>query len=397
MGRGQGAAAKKAWRESRLGITGSRHKKLTEVIDTVTEKNIGIKPAAYLYEKGKELYKGARPAIPYRELTDAQQFFLAFNGAVCQVRDSIKKMLPKKDNRMADNLVIFIDDLDRCEDMKILEILEAIKLYLNTRSCVFILGIDPDAVERAIIRSREDCGKAEARQYMAKLVQGSVHVPVCRDFRPFIGKIIETWPEELQDKSSRDTLARIINEIWEHNPRKVKNFLNTLLARWKAINAAGNTAEKNADGEKLNLDQTALLLSLQLRFPAIYKSIAFHPEDFENFLRALDYVIQHELRDTSHGKQPQSSESEEEQSWEQSGAEEQPEEQSDEGLRRRYIEELSIIFSQDKSVKLSLEAYRDRLFEYRYDRRLFERIRSDFRGVQPDSVKLFFTTKAGRQ
>jgi len=47
-------------------------------------------------------------------------------------------------------LVIFVDDLDRCLPDKAVEVLEAIKLFLDVPGCIFILGIDRDVVERGI-------------------------------------------------------------------------------------------------------------------------------------------------------------------------------------------------------------------------------------------------------
>lgn len=47
-------------------------------------------------------------------------------------------------------MVIFVDDLDRCLPDKAVEVLEAIKLFLDVPGCIFILGIDREVVERGI-------------------------------------------------------------------------------------------------------------------------------------------------------------------------------------------------------------------------------------------------------
>ncbi|MEK7830376.1 MAG: P-loop NTPase fold protein, partial [Acidobacteriota bacterium] len=39
-------------------------------------------------------------------------------------------------------LVIFIDDLDRCEGDVAYRLLEALKLHLNTKNCIYVLGLD---------------------------------------------------------------------------------------------------------------------------------------------------------------------------------------------------------------------------------------------------------------
>lgn len=91
--------------------------------------------------------------------------------------------------------VIFIDDLDRCEPDVTYRILETIKIYLNLENCVFVLGMDLEAVERSLAKYYEkqlgskddkksnpnDPGtelKNLARVYHEKIVQDVFHLPV---------------------------------------------------------------------------------------------------------------------------------------------------------------------------------------------------------------------------
>ena len=47
-------------------------------------------------------------------------------------------------------LVIFIDDLDRCEPPKSADIVEAVNLFLDAKGCVFVIGMDSESVARSI-------------------------------------------------------------------------------------------------------------------------------------------------------------------------------------------------------------------------------------------------------
>ena len=91
-------------------------------------------------------------------ITDAQRFNLLFEQAVKLLlgrspEDKETKLQRLRPDRVqTGRLVIFIDDLDRCRDDQVLKLLEAIKLYLSTRHCIFVLGIDRSAVERAVCR-----------------------------------------------------------------------------------------------------------------------------------------------------------------------------------------------------------------------------------------------------
>jgi energy-coupling factor transporter ATP-binding protein EcfA2 len=47
-------------------------------------------------------------------------------------------------------LVILVDDLDRCLPKRAVEVLEAIKLFLDVPGCVFFLAVDRDIIERVV-------------------------------------------------------------------------------------------------------------------------------------------------------------------------------------------------------------------------------------------------------
>lgn len=68
---------------------------------------------------------------------------------------------------------VFIDDLDRCSDEKVLETLQAINLLLTASSCYVFLGIDTDMIIRAIQRhfDFEEDAQEKARSYLRKILQ----------------------------------------------------------------------------------------------------------------------------------------------------------------------------------------------------------------------------------
>jgi len=53
--------------------------------------------------------------------------------------------------------VIFIDDLDRCLPERAVEILESLKLFFNSKHCIFVIGVDRDVIWKGIeARYRSD-------------------------------------------------------------------------------------------------------------------------------------------------------------------------------------------------------------------------------------------------
>ncbi|QDR81802.1 KAP family P-loop NTPase fold protein [Sporomusa termitida] len=53
-------------------------------------------------------------------------------------------------------VIIFIDDLDRCPADKVMEVIESIKLVLNSRNCIFFLGCDKEYLENALSLKYKD-------------------------------------------------------------------------------------------------------------------------------------------------------------------------------------------------------------------------------------------------
>ena len=47
-------------------------------------------------------------------------------------------------------VVVFIDDLDRCQSAKIIETFETIKLFLNIPECTFVLGAEGETDDEAL-------------------------------------------------------------------------------------------------------------------------------------------------------------------------------------------------------------------------------------------------------
>jgi hypothetical protein len=96
-------------------------------------------------------------------------------------RDKFAKLL--KESKI-DSLVVLIDDLDRCSPERIIENLEAIKLFLNVEHTAFVIGADPRIVRHAIAwkykehkDGTEDDGSSIVTDYLEKLIQFPYRLP----------------------------------------------------------------------------------------------------------------------------------------------------------------------------------------------------------------------------
>ena len=197
-------------------------------------------------------------------------------------RDQFSSLIAECD---IDSLVVLIDDLDRCSPERIIDNLEAIKLFLNVEKTAFVIGADPRIVRHAIetrykpseIQKQDDQEEAGHRlvlDYLEKLIQIPYHLPrlsptevetymvllfCLRDLKKEDAeKCLEAFnsfrannrysvfgytnvTEALDDPKIPDSLSKsltfsaasapLITEGLKGNPRQVKRFLNAFVIR----------------------------------------------------------------------------------------------------------------------------------------------------------------------
>ncbi len=196
-------------------------------------------------------------AEDYRQTVHPEKAYLnEFESTLkAWVRDSLAK--PNKKGEGGERMVLFIDDLDRCLPAVTLEVLEALKLYLNVPQLVFVIGLDRDVVKAVIRKHYKDAGLSElkADSYLDKMFQVEVEVA------PSEGQIDAYFERQVQELDAatnhywssqlsaggphwQETIEKTIKSIALHNPREVKRLLNsTLMLGTAAARRSGSDGE----------------------------------------------------------------------------------------------------------------------------------------------------------
>lgn len=172
-----------------------------------------------------------------------------------QFQDKFKQLVDARIVEQKKRLVVFIDDLDRCLPEKAVEVLEAIKLFLDVQGCVFVLGLDRTVIARGIeIRYREmklvsddpDARQRfaiEGRRYLEKIIQIPFKLP------PVDPKVLNTYVHGLIDPWPDDRCSDVFATGTGESPRSIKRMVNTFLLLWeiqKARQLTGITAVRLA-------------------------------------------------------------------------------------------------------------------------------------------------------
>ncbi|MEQ8393673.1 MAG: Qat anti-phage system ATPase QatA [Gammaproteobacteria bacterium] len=215
-----------------------------------------------------------------------------------------------------EQLIVLIDDLDRCLPDTAIETLEAVRLFVFTSRTAFVVAADEAMIEYAVRKHFPDLPDTSgpqtyARNYLEKLIQVPFRIPALGETEtriyvtlllvgaevgetdPAFYKLIGVARERLKrpwtsgaldaaavrsalgEKASRannalalsDQIGPILASGTKGNPRQIKRFLNTLVLRQR-------TAEARGFGDEVKLPVLAKLMLAERFIPRLFDQIA---------------------------------------------------------------------------------------------------------------------------
>lgn len=166
-------------------------------------------------------------------------------------------------------IVVFIDDLDRCQQEVVQSVCAAMKAYLSLPGLVFVIGCDRVTIEGAVA--------PDGHNYLEKMIQASYTIPAPTDEQ--VLALITGYAEASGTSSLFGSTADAIAEHAGRNPRRIKRLINSF------------TIEYQIDAEWQDLSASALVrvILLQEFYPAFLTLLARQdiPDPFDDI---ADYV-----------------------------------------------------------------------------------------------------------
>ena len=246
-------------------------------------------------------------------------------------RAEFEKML--EDIESVKSLVVIVDDLDRCTPERIIDTLEAIKLFLSVKKTTFIVAVDERIIRYAVnVKYPQVDGFSVSDDYIEKIIQLPIRIPelspkdienyllllICQlhfsetSFNELITKVYESKimlldkaitadnvfefinSKDVSYKESKnnDTLREdieIISKIstavsssLKGNPRQTKRFLNTFFVR--------KNLAKLYFGDELDLSIMAKLLALETIDNRAFKKLYEWNNSFDGEIKELKQI-----------------------------------------------------------------------------------------------------------
>ncbi|NVB40592.1 hypothetical protein G6O69_22320 [Pseudenhygromyxa sp. WMMC2535] len=201
------------------------------------------------------------------------------------------------------NLLFLIDDLDRCLPEKAVEMLEAIKLFLEVPGCAFVLAVDDEMIERGVLHryrdyrfaaNRDDKNRLRApitgAEYLEKIVHLPVRVPppswreivqfIRREYEGLLGRMDqvgrrgaghergEEAPEEaVARKLPSESLLELLERCLPYEWRKIIRFMEL----FEMLDELASECMPVGRGFEYEPILLARLVLLQLFAPELYR------------------------------------------------------------------------------------------------------------------------------
>jgi len=306
--------------------------------------DLGVLGGAFnMLKKGKEL-------IGHEKGKDDEEGFLkeaeeeTVTGQIRAFRKEFKELVHES---KVEHVVVLVDDLDRCLPKAVIEILEAIRLFLFVEGTTFIISADEKMIEYAVREHFPNLPVTYTeytRNYLEKLIQIPIRIPTLNTLQTAnyikflmlqnylkhdytkLEKVYENYnakkktpfdnlplsyeiiTEALSAKDTHlketilvgDQLSPTLSLGLKGNPRNTKRFLNTLFLRMRIAKIYGLEST-------IKLNVLAKLMLLERfqpdRFDALVNEISVTPDGISQLLKNAE-VHKKEETDVTDEKAP---------------------------------------------------------------------------------------------
>lgn len=225
------------------------------------------------------------------------------------------------------SVIVYIDDLDRCSSERMIDCIEAIKLFLNVDHTAFVLGADERMVELAIKEhySVQDRNKSVIyspfSDYLEKLIQIPYRLPKLsfgeqatyimflllkskypnyfdgvlakyyefKDKEPFKVYTYKQFKQDLNGRNIPDVeklleIVPMMNRFLNGTPRQLKRFLNTFDLRLRMVKVASMREINEIILAKL------MLLEYNFKYQKLFESLYGMQQTNQGTIKDIDKV-----------------------------------------------------------------------------------------------------------
>ena len=188
-----------------------------------------------------------------------------------ELKDTFQETVNKiSEKHGGKRIVFYIDDLDRLQPLRAVELLEVLKIFLDCENCVFVLAIDYEVVSQGIKEKyKNTLDERKSRKFFEKIIQVPFKMPVAHyNIDKYIAGTLKNLG--ISEEKYGQYCADLIKTSIGYNPRAMKRTFNAYLLLTKVH--SGDQEVKSELGKLLLFGS----LCMQLVYEDIYNYLVAH-------------------------------------------------------------------------------------------------------------------------
>ena len=164
-----------------------------------------------------------------------------------ELQRKIRQKIEERENQNDFKIIIVLEDLDRLSIEKMVEALDAIKMFINFPNCIFIVPFDDSILKDALVAARVrkdgyihgafDSALSESEQFLDKLFQYKIYLSPLLDYdiKKYAEKVChDNLKDFFVEYCDEERFVRVLNRILIYpevkTPRQVKKLVNAFVS-----------------------------------------------------------------------------------------------------------------------------------------------------------------------
>lgn len=191
---------------------------------------------------------------------------------ISQLKSNLQELILKATDDGKKRVVVFIDDLDRLQPVRAVELLEILKLFMDCDGCVFVMAIDTSVVFQGI---REKYGSEmsdeKAQSFFDKMIQMPFKMPIAYyRLNGMLERLLSFLKEENLSYKEKEEYISLFKKVSNGNPRSLKRLANSILLTEKVAEKKNIYADEPEDMKQVIRRILVILACIQLRYESVY-------------------------------------------------------------------------------------------------------------------------------
>lgn len=223
----------------------------------------------------KEMFTTYKITIHKSKMIEPEKFELIFEEMVHKILKRkrttwqwIKGIVGKSEPENDKKLLIIIDNIDRCHEELVIQLLLTIKNFLDKKNVIFILPIDEKGVTFFLKQSNQD-----ATEFLRKIFNTTIRIKSFSndEMFDFSWNLVQNY--QLESMGISREIVHMACQEYTTNPRKIIQFLNNFQMEIHLVHEQESNEYLKDDQVSNNFEFLAKLSIIREEWPDLYAQI----------------------------------------------------------------------------------------------------------------------------